>query len=222
MFRFRVALGRYPSFFVLMRDQCGIKSLTLSYNEESQNRPEGLGGFSAVGDCSATPSPVVRAEVRAEEHPTADRRRGQRVRWDPLCFSWEFDPLPSLMYLLLRPFVRLSSATPIETFHRWVIRADIDAGQRNGLTTEEREELRTLRRENRVLREERDILKKAAAGSRGRCNDRAEPISWRLVRKGLARPRVELHRDGVQLALVADRQVGLPREPRRGPKVSSR
>ena len=46
---------------------------------------------------------------------------------------------------------------------RWMAQADIDAGRRDGLTTAEREELSRLRRENRVLREERDILKKAAA-----------------------------------------------------------
>ena len=46
---------------------------------------------------------------------------------------------------------------------RWLAQADIDAGRRDGLTTAEREELSRLRRENRVLREERDILKKAAA-----------------------------------------------------------
>jgi transposase len=46
---------------------------------------------------------------------------------------------------------------------RWMARADIDAGRRDGLTTAEREELSRLRRGNRVLREERDILKKAAA-----------------------------------------------------------
>ena len=46
---------------------------------------------------------------------------------------------------------------------RWIAQADIDAGRRDGLTTAEREELSRLRRENRVLREERDILKKAAA-----------------------------------------------------------
>jgi len=46
---------------------------------------------------------------------------------------------------------------------RWVAQADIDTGRRDGLTTAEREELSRLRRENRVLREERDILKKAAA-----------------------------------------------------------
>src|SRR5215475_4661226 len=42
---------------------------------------------------------------------------------------------------------------------RWVGQAAVDAGERDGLTTEEREE---LRRENKVLREERDILKRAA------------------------------------------------------------
>jgi transposase len=41
--------------------------------------------------------------------------------------------------------------------------ADIDASRREGLSTDEREELSRLRRENRVLREERDILRKAAA-----------------------------------------------------------
>src|SRR6187200_1607919 len=48
---------------------------------------------------------------------------------------------------------------------RWLAQADIDAGRRGGLTTAEREELTRLRRENRVLREEREILRKAAAFS---------------------------------------------------------
>jgi transposase len=46
---------------------------------------------------------------------------------------------------------------------RWLAQAEIDAGQRQGLTTDQHQELARLRRENRVLREERDILRKAAA-----------------------------------------------------------
>ena len=50
-----------------------------------------------------------------------------------------------------------------QTLRNWIKRAQIARGAREGLTTEEREELRRLRRENRILREEREILKKAAA-----------------------------------------------------------
>lgn len=50
-----------------------------------------------------------------------------------------------------------------QTIRNWVEQADIDLGDRNGLSSAEREELRRLRKENRTLRLEREILAKAAA-----------------------------------------------------------
>ena len=50
-----------------------------------------------------------------------------------------------------------------QTLHNWLTQADIDEGRREGLTTEERAELVRLRRANRVLEMEIEILKRAAA-----------------------------------------------------------
>jgi transposase len=50
-----------------------------------------------------------------------------------------------------------------QTLRNWLRQESVDAGRVEGVSSEEREELRRLRRENRILREEREILKKAAA-----------------------------------------------------------
>src|SRR5664280_1649232 len=49
-----------------------------------------------------------------------------------------------------------------ESVRRWVVQAEIDAGHREGVTSEESEEIRRLKAENRRLREDVAILKAAA------------------------------------------------------------
>ena len=61
------------------------------------------------------------------------------------------------------PQIAADLGVSAQSLRNWVNQHEIDAGQRDGLTTQEREELGRLRRENRVLRQEREILKKAAA-----------------------------------------------------------
>ena len=80
-------------------------------------------------------------------------RRSTGVRWSSWCTRGA------------RPGSWLASmSAPPQAIRNWVRQADRDKGRReDGLTTAEREELRRLRRENRQLREEREIPKKAAA-----------------------------------------------------------
>jgi transposase len=81
----------------------------------------------------------------------------------------------------------------------WVKQAEIDAGEREGLASAEREELLVLRRENRVLREERDILKKP------------RPFSPRRARPGEG---VRVHRRGKGASLRQDDVSCARRQPR--------
>jgi transposase len=50
-----------------------------------------------------------------------------------------------------------------ETLRKWVRRAEVDAGQRPGVTTGESEQIKALKRENAELRRANEILKSASA-----------------------------------------------------------
>jgi transposase len=50
-----------------------------------------------------------------------------------------------------------------ETLRIWIRRSEVDGGQRGGLTTEERDRMKALERENRELRRANEILKAASA-----------------------------------------------------------
>jgi transposase len=50
-----------------------------------------------------------------------------------------------------------------ETLRKWVRRTETDQGQRSGMTTDDRERLKKLERENKELRRANDILRTASA-----------------------------------------------------------
>ena len=50
-----------------------------------------------------------------------------------------------------------------QTLNTWVKRAEVDSGRKAGVTTDERERLKALERENRELRQANEILRKASA-----------------------------------------------------------
>ena len=64
-----------------------------------------------------------------------------------------------------RPVPQLAKELGVSegSLRNWARQLDVDQGRAEGLTSDEREELRRLRRELRVVSEEREILKNAAA-----------------------------------------------------------
>ena len=92
-----------------------------------------------------------------EENPRCRRvarrtRRNSELGWS----SWSAGRTPEELSREFEPTA--------QSIWNWVRQAERDQGVRlDGLTTDEKEELRRLRREIRILREEKEILKKAAA-----------------------------------------------------------
>ncbi len=64
-----------------------------------------------------------------------------------------------------KPLAQISRELDVseQTLRNWRKQEEIDEGEREGLSTDEKEELRRLRRENKVLRQEKEILRKATA-----------------------------------------------------------
>jgi transposase len=66
-----------------------------------------------------------------------------------------------------------------QTLRNWIRQAEFDHGEREGLTTEEHEELRRLRKENKILREVREILKKLQPSSQRKTGPGEHPQAHR-------------------------------------------
>lgn len=66
-------------------------------------------------------------------------------------------------YAAIRSVAAKLGITSAESLRKWIRQAEVDAGQRPGVTSEESAEIRRLKRENAELRRANEILKSAAA-----------------------------------------------------------
>jgi transposase len=93
--------------------------------------------------------------ARTKKYPQEVRERAVRMVFDhgsQYASEWE----------AMRSIAAKIGCSP-ETLRLWVRRAEVDAGRRGGLTSEERARTKELERENRELRRANEILRKASA-----------------------------------------------------------
>jgi transposase len=95
-----------------------------------------------------------------------------------------------------RPIPRLAKELGVspQSLRNWAAQRDIDDGKAAGLTSDEREELRRLRREVKVLAEEREILKKPRPSSRWTATGPAGDVRVRRFEEGRALDRDDVPR----------------------------
>lgn len=94
--------------------------------------------------------------ARPSKYPREMRERAVRMVLDSRGdYPSEFEAIRSIA-------TKLGIGSP-ETLRQWVRRAEVDAGDRPGTTTEESAQLKALKKENAELRRANEILKAAAA-----------------------------------------------------------
>ena len=89
-------------------------------------------------------------------------RYSSEVRERAVRLVWEHDPAHDSQSVAIRSVAAKIDCSS-ETLRHWVRQAARDAGRRPGLTTEERQRLKDLKRENRELKRANEILRKALA-----------------------------------------------------------
>jgi len=93
--------------------------------------------------------------TRTRRYSPEVRERAVRMVFENACeYSSQWAAIVSIASKIGR--------TP-ETLRKWVRRVEIDTGRRGGLTSDERDRMKQLERENRELRRANEILRKASA-----------------------------------------------------------
>ncbi len=93
---------------------------------------------------------------------TRKSRYSQEVRERAARMVFEHEREHGSQWATIRSIAEKIGCTP-ETLRTWVRKTEIDSGRRDGQTSDERDRLKALERENRELRRANEILRKASA-----------------------------------------------------------